>query len=259
MAAARQVTGQRQRRRTTRSGTLLSETVIVDCALRLIGEHGSEALSARRLGAALGCDPSALYRYFANMHDLLLAIADRLIGEALDGFAPETHRDWSTALRDIAFRVRSAYRNHPRAAAMASHRITRRPNEFHAVETGIGLLRQAGFGDREAVSLYLTFIDTVLSHAALEAAQLALPPEQSSADRRAWTDAYQSVTADTYPNLAEVRPHLPLMAESTFEPAVDLVLSALRAKASSTAGPRAPRAPGLPGQRLSAEAGQQPS
>jgi len=255
LAATRRVTGERQRRRTTRAGTLLSEAAIVDCALRLIGEHGAEALSARRIGAALGCDPSALYRYVTDMDDLVLAIADRLIGEALDGFDPGAYEDWSTALRAMAFRLRDAYRDHPRAAAMASYRITRRPNEFRAVETGVGLLRRAGFDGREAVRLYLTFIDTVLGHAALEAAQLALPAERADSDRRAWTAAYQSAAADSYPQLAAVRAHLPLMADSTFEPAVDLMLSALRAQAPSpSASPRpGPEPPdsGGPAQQLS--------
>ncbi|MDX3213763.1 helix-turn-helix domain-containing protein, partial [Streptomyces scabiei] len=61
---AGRVPQERRRRRPTRSGVVLSEELIVDTALRLVGEHGPEALSVRRLGTALGCDPSALYRYF---------------------------------------------------------------------------------------------------------------------------------------------------------------------------------------------------
>ncbi|MGQ4331589.1 TetR/AcrR family transcriptional regulator, partial [Streptomyces hayashii] len=52
---------ERRRRRPTRSGVVLSEDLIVETALRLIGEHGPEALGVHRLGTALGCDPSALY------------------------------------------------------------------------------------------------------------------------------------------------------------------------------------------------------
>lgn len=39
---------------------MLSEQIIVETVLRLIGRHGAEALTVRRLGAALGSDPSAL-------------------------------------------------------------------------------------------------------------------------------------------------------------------------------------------------------
>ncbi|MCW7991700.1 TetR family transcriptional regulator, partial [Streptomyces platensis subsp. clarensis] len=42
----------RQRRRPTKQGTVLSERIIIETALRLIAQHGAEALSVRRLGAA---------------------------------------------------------------------------------------------------------------------------------------------------------------------------------------------------------------
>src|ERR1044072_3612944 len=69
----------RQRRRPTKPGVVLSEELIVDTALRLIEEHGADALSVRRLGRALGADPSSLYRYFRHTDHPMLAIADELI------------------------------------------------------------------------------------------------------------------------------------------------------------------------------------
>ncbi|MFF8392076.1 TetR/AcrR family transcriptional regulator [Streptomyces sp. NPDC016172] len=220
---------ERRRRRPTRSGVLLSEDLIVETALRLIGEHGPEALSVRRLGAALGCDPTALYRYFHDTDDLVLAIADRIIGDAMAGFAPAD--DWVASLREMALRVRAGYLAHPRAAAMAAHRVTRRRNEISAVETGIGLLLTAGFPPADAARLYLAFIDTVLSHAATEAAFHALPPQQREADRRSWREVYQDLDPATHPSLTAVRPELPTMADSSFEQAVDLLLEALAARA----------------------------
>ncbi|CAM5315993.1 TetR/AcrR family transcriptional regulator [Streptomyces purpurascens] len=228
---------ERKRRRPTRSGVVLSEQLIVETALRLIGEHGPEALSVRRLGAALGCDPTALYRYFHGTDDLVLAIADRIIGDAMAGFVPKD--DWVASLREMALRVRAGYLAHPRAAAMAAHRVTRRRNEIHAVDTGIGLLLNAGFAPADAARLYLAFIDTVLSHAAAEAAFNALPRQQREADHRAWRDVYQDLDPETYPSLTAVRPELPGMADSSFEQAVDLLLEALTARAP--AGRRSPR------------------
>lgn len=67
---------------------MLSERLIVETALRLLREHGSGGLSARRLGIALDCDPSTLYRYFRGMDELTLAIGDALIGHALSGRRP---------------------------------------------------------------------------------------------------------------------------------------------------------------------------
>ncbi|WP_371667294.1 TetR/AcrR family transcriptional regulator [Streptomyces sp. NBC_00289] len=225
---------ERRRRRPTRSGVLLSQDLIVETALRLIGEHGPDALSVRRLGAALGCDPTALYRYFHGTDDLVLAIADRIIGDAMAGFVPGD--DWVASLREMARRVRAGYLAHPRAAAMASHRVTRRENEMRAVEAGVGLLLSAGFEPAKAVRLYLAFIDTVLSHAATEAAFKALPRQQREADQRAWRDVYQGLDPALYPALNAVRRELSGLTDSTFEEAVDLVLEALAARAPAGRG-----------------------
>ncbi|SDK18339.1 TetR/AcrR family transcriptional regulator [Streptomyces indicus] len=225
---------ERRRRRPTKAGTVLTEELIVDCALRLAGEHGAEALSVRRLGAALGCDPSALYRYFHDTDDLLLAVADRIIGESMEGFVPEG--DWLDGLRAMARRVYAGYSRHPRIAALAAYRVTRRPHEFRAVDTGIGLMLEGGFDEADAVRNYAAFIDTVLGHAALDAAHLALAPERRGADTRAWADAYQALPSATHPRLAQVRGQLPLMGESSFETALGLFLAALEVRAAGAAG-----------------------
>ncbi|MEU6657483.1 TetR/AcrR family transcriptional regulator [Streptomyces sp. NPDC046821] len=224
------IPAERQRRRPTKSGVVLSGDMIVDCALRLVAQHGPDALSVRRLGAALGCDPSAVYRYFHNTDDLLLAVADRVIGESMAGF--RSSDDWVADLRDMARRIHRGYREHPRIAALAAYRVTRRVHEVRAVETGIGLLLGAGFDEATAVRYYAAFVDTALGHAALDAAHLALPPERRARDDGAWRDTYQSLPADAHPQLAAVREYLPLMGENSFETALGLLLDALVARAA---------------------------
>ncbi|MHC5905063.1 TetR/AcrR family transcriptional regulator [Streptomyces sp. S6] len=221
---------ERRRRRPTRSGVLLSKELIVDTALRLVGEHGADALSVRRLGTALGCDHTALYRYFHGTDDLLLAVSDRIIGDAMAGFVPGD--DWVASLREMALRVRGGYLAHPRAAAFAAYRVTRLENEMRAVETGIALLLTAGFAPADAARLYLTFIDTVLGHAAMDAAVLTLPPDRRAADRRAWLNTYQHLDATAFPALTAVRDELHHMSHSSFEEAVDLLLETLANRAA---------------------------
>jgi len=209
---------------------VLSEEAIVECAVRLIGLHGPEALSVRRLGAALGCDPTAIYRYFRGTDDLLLAIADFLIGETLRGY--EAGPDWVESLRDLARRVHAGYLRHPRVAAIAASRVTRRRNEFDAVELGVSLLLARGFTAAEAVRYYRAFIDTVLAHSALEASYLALAPETREADDRAWQETYNTLPMSDYPGIGTVRPHLAVgMAGSAFEDVLDLLLQSIARRA----------------------------
>ncbi|MFG2137735.1 helix-turn-helix domain-containing protein [Streptomyces sp. NPDC048650] len=223
------VPAERKRRRPTSSGVVLSADLIVDAACRLIDAQGAQAFTVRKLGAALGADPSAVYRYFRNTEDLLLALADRLIGDAMAGFTRTG--DWAADLRDFGLRgYRSALR-HPQIAVFSTMRVTGRPHEQRAVDTGIGLLLEAGFDEATAVRHYHALIDTVLGHAALDAGVLCLAPAQQAADEHAWLSAYGDLPADAYPNVHRVREHLPRMSGTAVEAALDLLIAALRAAA----------------------------
>ena len=53
---------------------------IVDAACALIADAGLDALSMRRLGAALGVDPMAVYHHVANKRELLALVTARVVG-----------------------------------------------------------------------------------------------------------------------------------------------------------------------------------
>ncbi|WP_282203076.1 TetR/AcrR family transcriptional regulator [Kitasatospora fiedleri] len=217
------IPAERRRRRPTRNGTVLTEELIVTAALDLIEAPGGNALTVRRLGTALGCDPSTVYRYFADTDALLLAVADRLIGDSLDGFAPTA--DWRADLREFGVRVHSSVLRHPRLAAVRASRVTAGPAECRAVDTGIGLLLAAGFSPADAVRHYRAFIDTVLAHAALDADVRTLTAQQRDQQDRSWRSVHGNLPAAEYPHLHAVRDHLPEMAGSAFPDVLDLLLA----------------------------------
>ncbi|MFB7452779.1 TetR/AcrR family transcriptional regulator [Streptomyces sp. NPDC056194] len=220
--------GSRQRRRPTKQGAVLSERLIVDTALRLIAQHGAEALSVRRLGAALGADPTALYRYFRNTDALLLAVADEMIGRAQEGWTATG--DWRTDLRAMGLRINSCYRNNPQAAALAAHRTTGRPHETRAVERILGILRGAGFPDDLAVRIYHAFVDQALAFAAQDAAAAALPTAAREKDEEVWHAVYGRLSPDTHPNIAATFPLLAAdMRDSGYPFALELMLAAVEA------------------------------
>ncbi|MDH6142803.1 AcrR family transcriptional regulator [Kitasatospora sp. GP30] len=220
---------QRRRRRPTKQGTVLSEHVIVDTALRLVGLHGAQALTVRRLGAALGADPSAIYRYFRSTDDLLLAIADELIGRAQHGW--RSTGDWRADLRAIGLRIHSAYLAHPQAALLAAHRTTGRDNEILAVESILGVLRSAGFPDPEAVRIYHALVDQSLAFAALDAAALALPAPAQAADLGVWQSRYARLAPGSHPNIAATAELLTAdMRRSGYPFALTLLLDAIAAR-----------------------------
>ncbi|MFJ4694286.1 TetR/AcrR family transcriptional regulator [Streptomyces sp. NPDC088766] len=191
---------ERRRRRPTRHGTVLSEKQIVRTALRMLREHGSAGLTARRLGAALGADPSTLYRYFAGLDDLTRAIGEELMGRALDSWTA-TGR-WRPDLRALGLAVHTSYLAHPQAALLTASRVTGRPREIQVDETIIGILRGAGFSDVDAVGVYHAFIDLTLAFAALDAGALAVKDEARGADEGMWTSTYARLPAETHPHIA---------------------------------------------------------
>ncbi|WP_392896528.1 TetR/AcrR family transcriptional regulator [Streptomyces sp. LN699] len=219
----------RRRRRPTRTGTVLSERLIVETALRMLREHGSAGLSARRLGAALGADPSTLYRYFTGMDELTRAIGEELIGRALDGWA--AGGDWRADLRELGLRIHRAYLAHPQAAVLTASRVSGRPREIAADEAVLGVLRTAGFEDPAAVRIYHAFIDQSLAFSALDAGALALAEEDRSADEAMWETTYAALPADRYPHIAATAGLLAArMADSAYPVALEMLLESAAAR-----------------------------
>lgn len=223
----------RRRRRPTRGGTVLSEQLIVGAALRLLREHGSTGLTARRLGLALDCDPSTLYRYFRGMDDLTLAIGDALIGQALHGWRPTGA--WRADLHTLGLRIYEAYVAHPQAAQLTASRVTGRANELAADEAVLDILRTAGFPRAETVRIYHAFIDQTLAFAALDAASLALPRASQRADDAKWESTYARLPATTHPRIAEAAPLLAArMVTSAYPVALEMLLDSAQARLTGT-------------------------
>ncbi|WP_455353916.1 TetR/AcrR family transcriptional regulator [Streptomyces sp. SYSU K217416] len=218
----------RRRRRPTKNGVVLSEHLIVETALRMLQEHGREGLTVRRLGAALGADPSSLYRYFRGTDDLTLAIADELMGRAMRGW--QATGDWRADLSALGLRIHAAYLAHPQAAVLTASRVSGRTNEIAADETILGVLRSAGFPDPEAVRIYQAFIDQTLAFAALDAASLALPEAARTADETVWRATYARLPARTHPNIAATAPLLVArMNQSAYPHALAMLLDSAEA------------------------------
>jgi len=215
----------RQGRRGLRRGSLTPE-IIVSESLRLLDEDGIEGFSLPKLGRALGADQTAVYRHFASKDDLVLAIADRLIEESMEGLEP---RDcWIDTLTDGARRLRHSYLAHPAAASISSYRTTQGPAELRAVDVIIGAMLDAGFDGAQAALMYRAVGDFVLASAGFEAAFLALDEQLQRGDRAAWTSAYLAVRQAQYPNIWRVRTDLPeVLDDDIYETMLALVMAGL--------------------------------
>jgi len=223
-----------------RRGSLTPERIVAE-SLRLLDEHGAGGFSLPKLGRALGADPTAVYRHFASKDDLVLAIADRLIEEAMAGLEPQAC--WVGTVIEMTRRLRAAYCAHPAAAALSAHRTTQRPAEIGAVNILIGAVLEAGFEGADAARVYRALGDFALAGSGLEAAVLALDERQQAKDQAAWTSAYLAVNRAEYPHIWQIRTDLPdVTDDEIFEVILSLVVSGLmqRAPRPCRCGARAP-------------------
>jgi AcrR family transcriptional regulator len=230
-----------------RRGSLTPER-IVDASLELLDKQGVAGFSLPRLGRALGADPTAVYRHFASKDDLVLAIADRLIGEAMAGVEPRAC--WVDTVIEGIRRLRAVYLAHPAAASLSACRTTGGPAEMRAVNFLIGAVLEAGFEGAEAVRIYRALGDFLLFWAGGEAGFLALDERAQATERAAWA-AYLAVGRAEFPHIWQVRMELPEVADDAiFDTILSLVIGGLMQRAPRPCGcgahPASPVSPADP-------------
>ena len=205
----------------------LSEELILKEALALVDEAGLDALTTRALGHRLGVDPTAVYRHFRNKDELVNALADRIIGSGAPapGSTDGNGRPRSQ-LRAACITLRQALLAHPAMTAMIVRRPLRGANTWAATEHAVGLLRQAGFNDRDAARAHQALLYYTLGHALLEAPYAALDPSQSTTELNSRL-MYQALPASDYPNTAAAAPHLYRSLEEQFSYGLDRLLDGL--------------------------------
>jgi AcrR family transcriptional regulator len=94
----------------------LSEDAVVDAALAILKSDGLEAVTMRRVAAALDTGAASLYVYVSGREGLLQAMLDRVIA-TIELEAPDPSR-WRAQLHSLLQRVHQALIAHPGIAAM---------------------------------------------------------------------------------------------------------------------------------------------
>ena len=165
---------------------------IVESALQMAGDDGLEAVSMRRLAAALGVSTMTLYGYFTSKAVLLRAMLDRVSDEFEPAVIDEV--SWDDRLRLIAHRVRASIREYPGLAPLFIQRPHPRGRALEVVEDAVGALRAAGVpGDVAVRGVY-----AVMGYAIGFVAQ-----EVRRADDDSHLD-YAELSPERFPNLTEL-------------------------------------------------------
>jgi AcrR family transcriptional regulator len=150
--------------------TLTRERIVAE-ALRLLDAEGAEALSMRKLAAALGVGATSLYWHVANRDELIELVVNEVNGE-LDAPDPGEVDDWREATRRFAHSIRSGIVRHRWVVSELAHVVAAvpGPNLSHATERMLAVLETAGFPLTEAERALTTISAYVAGIALSEAA-----------------------------------------------------------------------------------------
>jgi DNA-binding transcriptional regulator YhcF (GntR family) len=185
----------------------LSAADIVATAIRIADTEGFEAVSMRRVAAALGSGVMSLYRYVQGKEELELLMRDAVFGERPLPTHPPA--GWRAQLELSGHTLWGLYRRHPWLARTSS--LTRPyagPHQLPYSEWNLAALSGIGLDDSTIFLVHLTLFGFVHGSAAsLEAetreeAVSGLTPHQWLAGREAETRAL--MTSDVFPNAARI-------------------------------------------------------
>jgi AcrR family transcriptional regulator len=144
----------------------LSREKIALTALAIADSEGFSAVSMRRVAQELNVGTMSLYYYVKAKDDLIAAMDDALMSEALLPSIPE---GWQQALMDIATRTHALFLRHPWAL---SAMLTAPPglNAMRHMEQCLQALAKTKMTSEQKLTLLAMVDDFVFGHALREAA-----------------------------------------------------------------------------------------
>jgi AcrR family transcriptional regulator len=200
----------------------LSRQRILETAVAIVDEEGAEALTMRRLGAALGVEAMSIYNHIPNKAALLDGIVEVVIGEIE---LPDGAEDWRDKIRRLGRSYRKMALRHPNFVPLLATRPFSATPALQPVEVVFAALEEAGLDARAAVDAYRLMASFALGYTMTEAAGLLGPNAVAGL-------GMQTAALEDYPHLAAALPYL-LDAEpqAQFEYGLDVLLQGIEAEA----------------------------
>jgi AcrR family transcriptional regulator len=212
----------------------LSEEAVVDAALAILQSDGLEAVTMRRVAAALDTGAASLYVYVSGREGLLQAMLDRVTA-TIELEPPDPSR-WRAQMHSVLERMRQALIAHPGIAALTLEDPPTTEVVLRLTENLLGILLAGGIDPQHAAWACDIFVLLVTAVASEEDVRRARG--QSSDDvRRAHVDeiykTFVGLPPDRFPLIAA---HAAEMvagdADERFRFAIDVVLDGVLARAS---------------------------
>jgi AcrR family transcriptional regulator len=173
---------------------------ILDTAAELLRTSDAESFSVRKLAAALGTDSSSLYRHFRTKTELLRAVADRTLEDAMEGYRPEG--DWQERLMGLALRLREAFARQPQIAAVWGRYASSGTGSRIVMEEVLQALRASGLPEDRIPAAYHRLVILISALIAAEAGVGTLSPEEREQGMELFRVAVLGADPERFPALA---------------------------------------------------------
>ena len=216
-----------------RSG--LDRRRVLGAAIEFIDSEGLNALTMRRLGAHLGVEAMALYRYVPGREQLLDGVVESVIDELYGD--PDVHlgasHGWQDYLQRLAHGVRRIALAHPEVFPLVATRPPAAPwvrpplRSLRWVESFLDALIDSGFSEESAVSAYRAYSSFLLGHLLLEVSQkgVKISPEDQP---EGVPEAVAATDLSAYPTVVRLESLLSLdESAAEFEEALENLLGRL--------------------------------
>jgi AcrR family transcriptional regulator len=211
---------------------------ILQAAIVFIDEQGLAALTMRRLGAALGVEAMALYRYVPGREDLLDGVVSRVVETLFDDEDGDDiyigdHNGWQDYLVRLAHGMRRIALAHPAVFPLIVSRPPAAPwvrpplRSLRLVESFLGTMHDGGFSDAAAVAAYRAYSSFLLGHLLLEVTQIGAQVSLLDAPEGD-PEAQERTDLAEFPNLARTEELLGLnKSAAEFEESLENLLDRL--------------------------------
>jgi AcrR family transcriptional regulator len=164
----------------------LNRERVLTAALELVDREGLTALSMRRLGAELGVEAMALYRYAEGKDALLDGLVEALYLELEERLSAGDQADdgWREGLHRVARATYDVCLAHPRAVPLLATRmlavpLARRPLAvLKDHERVLGLLRRSGLDEAGTAAAFRAFTAWLLGYVEVELRPVVDNPDE---------------------------------------------------------------------------------
>jgi AcrR family transcriptional regulator len=210
----------------------LSEDAVVDAALAILQSQGLEAVTMRRVAAALDTGAASLYVYVAGREGLLQAMLDRVTA-TLELEAPDPAR-WRAQLHVLLRRLHQALVAHPGIAVITLADSPTTEAVLRLTENLLGILLAGGLDPQDAAWACDIFVSLVTAAAREDDVRRA---RRSDADRQERVDElytlFAGLPSERFPLIAA---HAAQMVagegDDRFRFAIDVVVDGVVARAA---------------------------